>query len=241
VATRSAAPGTAARAFAWAGGVLFVCALAYGAYFFIVELGRVTVGGGAPARAVLADVGLFLLFAGHHSVMARAPAKRWLVRHVPPHLERSVFVWTASLLFLLMCLAWWPVPGQAWRLSDPWVWVARFVQAAGVLLTVLSVRLLDALVIAGIRHIETATSAEPPAMSIAGPYRLVRHPIYLGWVLMVAATPDMTAGRLLFAVLSIGYIVVAIPWEERALQREFGQAYRAYQSQVRWRVVPGVY
>lgn len=221
--------------------MLFVGALAYGAYFFIVELGRVPDETAGLAPAVLADAGLFLLFAGHHSVMAREPAKRWLVQHVSPHLERSVFVWTASLLFLLMCLAWRPVPGQAWHLSDPWVWVARVVQAAGVLLAVLSVRLLDALVIAGIRHVETAASAGPPAMSIAGPYRLVRHPIYLGWVLMVAATPHMTAGRLLFALMSVGYLVVAVPWEERALQREFGEAYRAYQAQVRWRVIPGVY
>jgi protein-S-isoprenylcysteine O-methyltransferase Ste14 len=69
----------------------------------------------------------------------------------------------------------------------------------------------------------------------------VRHPIYLGWILMVAAPPSMTAGRLLFALLSIGYLVVAVPLEERDLEREFGEAYRAYKAQVRWRMVPGVY
>jgi hypothetical protein len=221
--------------------VLFVAALAYGAYFFLVELEDAPVGAAGWTRAVSIDALLFLLFAGHHSIMARAPAKRWLLRRVPADLERVVYVWVASLLFVLLCAAWQAVPGQAWRLDGALAWTARAVQAAGLVLTALAVRLIDALDIAGIRHVQAAPSASPQPMSTAGPYGLVRHPIYLGWALMVAAAPVMTASRLLFALLSIAYLVVAIPWEERDLEREFGDAYRAYQAQVRWRMIPGLY
>jgi hypothetical protein len=241
VTAASQTAGTAARAFAWGGGVLFVAALAYGAHFFIVGLRHAPVEADGRARAVVIDATLFLLFAGHHSLMARTPAKRWLVRHVPADLERSVYVWTASVLFILLCAWWQPVPGQAWRVEGAWAWVARTVQVTGLLLTALAVRLLDALDIAGIRHVHRAPSVPPQPMSTAGPYGLVRHPIYLGWILMVGAAADMTAGRLLFAVLSIGYLIAAVPWEERDLEREFGEAYRDYKAQVRWRVVPGVY
>jgi protein-S-isoprenylcysteine O-methyltransferase Ste14 len=78
-------------------------------------------------------------------------------------------------------------------------------------------------------------------LTIRGPYRWVRHPIYLGWVLVVFGAPAMTTGRLLFAAVSTIYLVVAIPLEERSLAVEFGTAYSAYQRQVRWRLIPGVW
>ncbi len=78
-------------------------------------------------------------------------------------------------------------------------------------------------------------------LEVRGPYHWVRHPIYLGWVLLVCGPPTMTAGRLLFAAVSTAYLVAAIPLEERSLIREFGQSYRDYQKQVRWRLVPGVW
>ena len=76
---------------------------------------------------------------------------------------------------------------------------------------------------------------------MGGPYRWMRHPIYFGWVLMVFATPTMTASRLLFASISTLYLVLAIPFEERGLIAEFGAAYAEYQRKVRWRIVPGVW
>jgi len=78
-------------------------------------------------------------------------------------------------------------------------------------------------------------------LEVGGPYRYVRHPIYLGWVLLVFAAPTMPMGRLLFAAVSTLYLVVAVPFEERSLVAEFGPAYRDYQRQVRWRLVPGLW
>jgi protein-S-isoprenylcysteine O-methyltransferase Ste14 len=74
-----------------------------------------------------------------------------------------------------------------------------------------------------------------------GPFGLVRHPIYLGWSLMVFATPTMTTSRLLFAVVSTVYLAAAIPLEERLLIETFGEKYRAYQRQMRWRLIPGIW
>jgi protein-S-isoprenylcysteine O-methyltransferase Ste14 len=85
------------------------------------------------------------------------------------------------------------------------------------------------------------TPAEQAPLTISGPYRWLRHPIYLGWVMFVFGAPEMTAGRLLFATISTVYLIVAIPYEERSLAAEFGSAYSEYQRQVRWRLVPGVW
>jgi protein-S-isoprenylcysteine O-methyltransferase Ste14 len=78
-------------------------------------------------------------------------------------------------------------------------------------------------------------------LTVGGPYTWVRHPIYLGWVLLVFGAPAMTTGRLCFATVSTLYLIVAIPLEERSLTGEFGAAYARYRRQVRWRLIPGVW
>ena len=78
-------------------------------------------------------------------------------------------------------------------------------------------------------------------MQIRGPYRWVRHPVYLGWMLAVFGAAHMTAARLAFAITSSLYLVLAIPWEERSLEQEFPREYPPYRKLVRWRVVPYVY
>ena len=100
-------------------------------------------------------------------------------------------------------------------------------------------RVLDPLVLAGIRQ---ATGQEfTSEFKLVGPYFLVRHPIYLGWLLIVFGAPVMTWTRLEFAVVSSAYLVFAIPFEERTLVDAFGDTYRDYQRQVRWRLVPWVW
>ena len=79
------------------------------------------------------------------------------------------------------------------------------------------------------------------ALQTDGPYRLVRHPLYLGWMLIVLGAAHMTGDRLAFAVITSLYLVIAIPWEERSLERTFGDAYRRYQVDVRWRAIPYVF
>lgn len=234
-------------AFAAAGALVFLVALGAGVWLFVVRLAVIPREAAVlPAAAI--NVALFTAFALHHSVMARTGAKAWLSRHWPAHLERATFVWIASLLFLAVCGFWQPVPGLAWNLEGPWRWPGLFLQGAGVGLTYAGARLLDVFDLSGIRQVTSAGRGAPvqphaggEPLTRRGPYGFVRHPIYTGWLLMTFAAPTMTGGRLLFAVVSAAYLVAAIPFEERSLVEEHGQAYREYQRAVRWRMVPGIY
>jgi methanethiol S-methyltransferase len=98
-------------------------------------------------------------------------------------------------------------------------------------------RAIDPLELAGIRKAERPNEE----LQQGGAYGLVRHPIYLGWVLAVFGAAHMTGDRLTFAVLTTTYLIIAVPWEERSLEREFGAAYRSYKQRVRWRIVPFLY
>jgi methanethiol S-methyltransferase len=228
-----------AQAFAWLGGAAFVGSLGYLIYFYGIVL---AVPGGdtttAP-RDLAINVGLFALFAVHHSVLARSGVKEYVARLTHPRAERSLYVWVASGLLMLLCLLWRPLPGTVYALEGAAAFVLYGVQALGALLTVRGAGVIDPLELAGIRQASKAVSASP--LKIAGPFRLVRHPIYLGWMLMVFGVPRLTVNRLLFAVISSAYLILAIPWEERSLVAAHGDQYRAYQRTVRWRVIPGVW
>lgn len=227
-----------ARLAAWLGGAAFVVSLLFFLWSYFVRFGRVTAAGAlAPPLAV--DVVLFSIFALHHSVFARSGAKRWLSTYVPAHLERTLYVWLSSAMFVALCALWRPVPGLLYQSTGLWSaphWIAV---AAGVWLTLRSAGVIDPLELAGIRQ----ASGEPttPRFRVVGPYRLVRHPIYLGWLLLVFGVPVMTGTRLTFAVVSSAYLVLAIRFEERSLIEAFGDEYRRYRERVRWRLVPGVW
>jgi protein-S-isoprenylcysteine O-methyltransferase Ste14 len=231
------------RLFAWGGGVLFVASLACFAYAYGVLL-AVPASGDAAGSAFVADVLLFVSFAAHHSLFARGWAKRRLARVLPPGMERPVFVWTASLLLFAVCTAWQPLPGSLYRHTGL-LWVLHLVVVvAGILLIALSVRQLDPLELAGIEAPQAPAAREgtgKPALVTSFPYSLVRHPIYLGWVMAVFGVPHMTWSRFLMACLSTAYLVVGARWEERGLARTFGPAYAAYCRRVRWRILPFVY
>jgi protein-S-isoprenylcysteine O-methyltransferase Ste14 len=172
----------------------------------------------------------------HHSIFARDPIKTWVAGHVPERLLRSVYVWVASALLVVVIVFWQPIGGFVY---DHTGWKAALhtgVQLAGVWLVARSVRAIDPLELAGIRRANPADG-----LQIAGPYQLVRHPLYLGWILIVCGAARMTGDRLVFAVITSTYLLLAIPWEERALERTFGAAYRRYKRDVRWRVLPYLY
>ena len=118
-------------AVAWAGATLFLASLIYFAYFYLVWLGQpqAAIPRVNPAIAVLIDVLLFTVFALHHSLFARSGAKAWIARRVPRGLERALYVWVASLLFMSVCWLWQPVPGVAWQTSGPARWLLLGVQA----------------------------------------------------------------------------------------------------------------
>ncbi len=227
------------------GAMVFVLALACGAWFYQVRL-RAVPPGAAPwrtAEAVLFNFALFSMFALHHSVLARPAVKRWLARVVPVELERTSFVWVASVLFIAMCLAWRPAAGVVWEMRGGMQGVGYAMQVAGLWFTVASARRIDVLDLAGVRWVLGAAAAREGGDDLTerGPYTFVRHPIYLGWVLLTFGAPQMTLGRLTFAFISFVYLLVAVPLEERALLARHGDSYRRYQSRVRWRMLPGMY
>ena len=219
--------------FAWLGGVLFVGALAFCGYSYAITWAHA-----APfsAMAGVVDALLFSVFALHHSLFAREPVKHWLASVVPQPMLRSVYVWIASSLLIGVCLAWQPAGGDLYRHANLLAIVHGVVQAAGVLVIALAVRAIDALELAGIRP---HAGREP--LQIVGPYRLVRHPLYSGWLLLTFGAAHMTGDRLIFAGISTIYLLIAMPFEERSLGMSFGSAYSDYQRRVRYRIVPYVY
>ena len=225
------------RLFVWTGGALFAGSLSATAWWWAFSLARAAPFAGWPP--VVYDAALFTVFAVHHSVFARRSIKAALSRVVADRLLRSVYVWAASLLLVVVGLLWRLVGGNLYHVTGWPASVHVTAQVFGLLLIVFSVRAIDALDLAGIRtggerdHVQT--------LQVAGPYRLVRHPLYLGWMLIVFGAAWMTGDRLLFALITTCYLIAAIPWEERSLEDQFGDAYARYKREVRWRVVPYLY
>jgi protein-S-isoprenylcysteine O-methyltransferase Ste14 len=238
-------PSPAARVYAAGGALAFLASFVAGGWLY-VTLGRPPVE--APLMpAVLVNAALFGVFALHHSLLARDPVKAWVARVLSPPLERPTYVWVASLLFIGMCLAWQPIAGVLYAVPQPWASLCGAVQLTGAALTLDAARRIDVRVLAGLApEPRVVNEGEPPAseaepLVVSGAYRFVRHPIYLGWVLVFWGTSDMTVGRLVFAVVSTAYLAIAVPFEERSLRRRLGPSYDAYRRQVRSRIVPGIY
>jgi len=229
--------------YAWGGGAAFAAALGYFAYTFGATMGRAVPAGtpGTGVGAILIDVALFAAFAAHHSAYARERVKRGVARAVSPALERSTYVWVSSLLFILVCAAWQPVGGTLYVHRGLLAWLHVPVAAAGVALTAMGAFRLRAFDLAGIAQAHGEEGEAGRSLVVAWPYTMVRHPIYLAWLLLVFSPPSMTATRFVFACVSSAYLVLAVPLEERLLVKRFGEAYRGYRRQVRWRMVPGVY
>jgi protein-S-isoprenylcysteine O-methyltransferase Ste14 len=229
----------AGAAVAWLGAAAFAAALAVCAHFYAVRLAT-PAPAGPPLGVALAWNGvLFAAFAAHHSLMARSGAKAWLGRLIGPAYERSAYVAVASVLLVAVTLAWQRVPGVLYAVPAPGAWLLTALQGLGAVLTVAAARVLSAADLAGVR--QARGEAPPGAIRVVWPYTLVRHPIYLGWALMVCAAPVMTVDRAWWALVSTAYLVIAIPWEERTLSAAAGPPYQAYCRRVRWRMVPGLY
>jgi protein-S-isoprenylcysteine O-methyltransferase Ste14 len=228
---------------AWSGAVAFAASLIVFVYCYLVTFGR-PVATDSILAPLLTNFLLFSLFALHHSVFARAGVKTLVHGVAPPALERSIYTWAASALFTAVCLTWQPIPGRLYELTGLAGLIAYAAQAVGLVLTIRASRALDVLDLAGVRAVQRAgqaTDVPQPALNTHGLYGFVRHPLYFSWALFVFSTPSMTATRAAFAVISTGYLMLAIPFEERGLIDTFGRDYREYQQRVRSRMIPWLY
>jgi methanethiol S-methyltransferase len=187
------------------------------------------------ATALLINLGLFGLFAIQHSVMARPWFKRILVRAIPQAAERSTYVLASSLALMLLFWKWSPFGGIVWDVHNPAGRAALLIVfASGWLLVLVTTFLINHFDLFGLRQVwlHLRGQAYRPLHFVTPlPYRVVRHPLYLGWLLAFWATPTMTVTHLLFAVVTTGYILLAIQFEERDLISVHPE-YAEYRSRV---------
>jgi protein-S-isoprenylcysteine O-methyltransferase Ste14 len=202
--------------------------------------------GGPPSPALLAaavDLALILAFGLQHSVMARSGFKGWLKQSVPASVERSVYVLCASLVLMLLFWQWRPIATPVWHAQSYIGQVIGWsVFALGFGIVLLSTFLIDHFELFGLKQVirQWLGSAEPkPGFVTPLLYRLVRHPLYLGFILAFWAGPSMSVGHLLFAAAMTSYILVAIRLEERDLVRSLGPSYEDYRRRVPM-LVPGL-
>jgi protein-S-isoprenylcysteine O-methyltransferase Ste14 len=194
--------------------------------------------------ALLINTVLLGLFAVQHSVMARPAFKRWWTRFIPPAIERSTYVLMASVVLLLMYWQWRTMPTVIWQVDQPAATIVLWILFAAGWGTVLAATFM-------INHFELFGLRQAFAVWRGSPgsdtgfranllYRLVRHPLMLGFLVAFWATPVMTAGHLLFAIGTTGYILIALQLEERDLLAELGEDYRVYRSSVPM-LIPGLH
>jgi protein-S-isoprenylcysteine O-methyltransferase Ste14 len=186
-------------------------------------------------RSILIDVVLLGVFAVQHSVMARPAFKRWWTCIVPASCERSTYVLISSLLLILIFWQWRPIATTIWRVEGWPVAMLTAICWIGWLTALTSTYMIDHFELFGLRQVfDALRGATARVLPFKTPllYRLVRHPLMLGFLLAFWATPHMTAGHLLFAVMTTGYILVGVRLEERDLVAHFGESYEQYRQSV---------
>lgn len=188
------------------------------------------------AQALLVNTLLLGIFALQHSIMARPAFKRLLTRVIPEPAERSTYVLASSLALIGLFVFWQPIGGVVWDVQDP---IARAVLyglfAFGWALVLITTFIINHFDLFGLRQVWLYLRGKPYTrlqFVTPGPYRIVRHPLYVGWLFAFWATPTMTAAHLFFAVVTTAYILIAIRLEERDLVGEHGRSYANYRRRV---------
>jgi protein-S-isoprenylcysteine O-methyltransferase Ste14 len=218
--------------------LLFVAVFIY-AYAFVGNLGitrSLDSGPESPfALALAMNIGLLGLFAMQHSVMARPWFKAAWTKLVPKPVERSTYVLFSNLAMILLFWKWQPMGGVIWNVENKagW-WALEGLFALGWLLVLYASFLINHFELFGLQQVWLylrGRTAAPIAFRTPGLYRYVRHPLYIGWLLMFWAAPKMTVAHLVFALVTTAYIIVAIQFEERDLARVHPE-YVAYKESV---------
>lgn len=213
---------------------IFLAVFVY-AIGFVAGFGTPTSLDATPDRplieALAIDLGLLAAFAVQHSGMARPAFKRWWTRIVPEPVERSTYVLVSSLAMGALFVLWSPIGGVMWEAQGPARVAVLVLYGFGWVLLLYSTFLIDHFDLFGLRQVWRRLKGDayvPPKFYTPSLYKLVRHPLYVGWLVIFWATPTMTVAHLVFAVMTTAYILIAIQLEERDLIDAFGETYVAY-------------
>jgi protein-S-isoprenylcysteine O-methyltransferase Ste14 len=248
----ASAPGSlAARSFVLGYGTLaylvFLGAFLYAIGFVSQFLVPKTIDSGAansPLQALIVNLSLMSLFAIQHSGMARQGFKKLFASFASPALERSTYVLLASLTLVLLFWQWQPITTVVWQIRTPALVYAAIAGCfLGWLIVLYSTFLISHFELFGLTQVVTHFMGrldEPIKFKTPGLYRLIRHPIYLGFIIAFWSAPTMTLGHLLFAAVTTAYIFVGIWLEERDLVALFGEEYRRYKQKV-CMLLPGLF
>jgi protein-S-isoprenylcysteine O-methyltransferase Ste14 len=219
--------------------VLFLGVFLY-AIGFLGNIGvprSLDVGPASPLPVALAiDIALLAVFAFQHSVMARPGFKRWLTQYVPRPAERATYVLLSSLALALLFWQWRPLGGMVWHVTNTAGATALWALfAIGWVTVLMATFLINHFDLFGLRQAWLYFRGQeytPLRFATPGPYRLVRHPLYVGWLLTFWATPAMSVSHVVFAIGTTAYILAAIRLEERDLVAVHGEAYARYRQAV---------